>query len=112
MKEEGSIIAFNNFEPRTVTKLTDERNTRAHLICDIGVKSCLDGLCEADIDTAKSLILSCGLGTSLHYSPNHITHTISNFHFRNRLGMHYGGMHPNSSLEEQVQDEYILKTRE
>lgn len=111
MKEEGSIVVFNNFEPHTVTKLEDGMKLRSHLICDIGIKSCVDGLSELDALAAKAMILGYGVGTTLSYSPNLITHSISNRDFRNRLGMHYGGMHPNETLEEQLADEYVKATR-
>lgn len=111
MPESGSIVIFNNFEPHTVTKIEDEAKLRSHLICDIGIKSCLDSFSELDALAAKAMIMGYGVGTTLNYSPNLITHSISNRDFRNRLGMHYGGMHPNETLEEQLTDDYVKATR-
>lgn len=107
MRNEGDIYLFNNFEPHTVLKLEDERQYRSHLICDVGIRGCLDGLTDVEKSAAKALVFTNGSGTTIDFSPYHVTHTISNLRFRNRLNMHYGGMHPVDSYEENLTPEYI-----
>jgi hypothetical protein len=111
MQNEGNIYIFNNFEPHTVLKMEDEAQYRSHLICDVGIKGWLDGLSDMEKTVAKTLLLTTGPNTTKDFSPCFITHTISNLRIRNRLGMHYGGMFPVESYEENFTPEYFAGVR-
>jgi hypothetical protein len=106
MNDAGGVYVMNNFEPHTVTKL--DKGYRSHIICDVGLQKLTEDT-EYPL-AAKVVLMGYGTGTTLHYSPNMITHTTSNFDIRNRLGIMYSNMQPCKTLDEQVLNGYISDT--
>lgn len=97
----GGIYIFNNFEPHTVAML--DSGVRSHLILDVSVANLVE---NCSISEIKS-IYSRGERTTLTFSPNTITHTISNFTLRNNLNHLYANIGPKNSLEEQAEPESV-----
>lgn len=86
----GKIYAFNNFEPHTVVKV--EPGIRAHLICDMMVAGFFGNTSPANFTKMKKVLRGRGPTASMHFNPNGITHSESNFDVRNRLAAKYGGV--------------------
>jgi hypothetical protein len=110
METVGGIYLFNNFEPHTVSVL--DTGTRAHLIFDVSVGDLIsDCDSEGGYIEAKRVLASRGDLTTDSYSPNTITHTVSNFTIRNKLSSIYAGLEPKKSLLEQASIESVAESR-
>lgn len=100
----GGIYLFNNFEPHTAAML--DTGFRSHLIFDVTVENLLVDF-EQGYGEAKKYLASRGERTTETFSPNTITHSLSNYTIRNNLNKMYGNISPKENLLAQATPEAI-----